>query len=194
MSKATRNLIISAPHSNLRKTSKKVVNITPKILQIIEDMKNATLDWEDNRQHELGVALAAIQIDKPWRVIIVRENFEDKNNRNFLVLINPTITKLEGKMVKEYEGCLSVTDIYGSVPRYDKARIQALDINGNKIKMKVEGFLSRVLQHEIDHLNGKLFIDHIKGNRNSFFKIDKNGQLIKADYDKEIKQSDIFRQ
>lgn len=150
-------------------------------------MESATLNWEDSREHEVGVALAAIQIDKSMRVVVIRDNFDDKTNRNFTALINPEITKLEGELEEDFEGCLSVTDIYGKVKRRNKVRVKALNINGKEIRLTAEGFLARVLQHEIDHTNGVLFIDHIKGQKEAFFKLLENGKLEAADYDEATK-------
>ena len=155
-------------------------------------MQAATLDWEDNRKFEVGVALAAVQIDKLYRIIIVRNDFESKEDRSFMVFINPTITKYEGQIVEDYEGCLSVIDIYGHVPRYEKVRLKATDINGREFRITVKGFLARVIQHEVDHLNGKLFIDHIKDNPKAFFALGQDGNLIELDYEKDIKYSSIL--
>ena len=84
---ATRKDIITLPHKDLRTRSKRVGLITPAIIKIVEDMQAATLDWEDSRKHEVGVALAAIQLDKALRIVIIRTNFDDKDNRSFGVFI-----------------------------------------------------------------------------------------------------------
>jgi peptide deformylase len=178
--------IITLPNIHLRQRSQRIGLVSKEIKQLIDDMISATLDWEDNRKHEVGVALAAVQIDKLYRLVIVREDFEDKKNRNFIVLINPEITKLEGELVEDYEGCLSITDIYGRVKRYSKAKVKALDKNGKPIRITAEGFLARVLQHEIDHTNGIVFIDHIKNNPDAYFKLGQDGQLEPLDYEAEI--------
>ena len=152
-------------------------------------MVSATLDWEDSRQHEVGVALAAIQIDEPLRVVIIRNDFDNKKDREFQVFINPEITKYEGEIVEDHEGCLSIKDIYGKVPRYSHVRIKALDQDGKSVRIKAEGFLARVFQHEIDHTNGVVFIDHIKDKSDAFFKLDSDGQLQPLDYEKDIKDN-----
>ncbi len=185
--------IISLPNSRLRQKSERVGDISPEIKGIIEDMKAATLDWEDSRQHEVGVALAAVQIDKLYRIIIIRDDFNDKHNRQFTVLINPEITKLEGAVEEDYEGCLSVSNLYGRVPRHTKIRVKAMDENGRPVKFKVSDFLARVFQHEIDHLNGVMFVDHIKGRRDAFYRLKDDGKLEELDYDKDVAQADIFR-
>jgi peptide deformylase len=184
--------IIALPNEHLRQRSRKVGLVSSEILKIIDDMKQATLMWEDSRQYEIGVALAAIQLDQLYRIFIVKNDFEDKGNRDFTVFINPEITKLEGEIVEDFEGCLSIKDIYGRVPRYSKAKIKATDINGREFRVTAQGFLARVFQHEVDHTNGILFIDHIKDDPNAFFKLDKTGNLIGLNYGKVIKNSSIL--
>jgi len=187
-----RNDIITLPHNDLRLVSKKITKITPKIAQLVKDMQDATLDWEDHRPHEVGVALAAVQIDKLESVVVVRNDFDNKEDRTFFVLINPEIVKTSGNIVYDYEGCLSVKDVYGHVPRYSKVKIRALDLDGNEVRMSAEGFLARVLQHEIDHIHGTLFIDHIKG-QDAFYRLDdEDGHLEKLDYEKEIAPNSIL--
>jgi peptide deformylase len=84
------------------------------------------------------------------------------------------------------EGCLSVSDIYGKVPRYTKVRVKALDMNGNEVRFKAEGFLARVIQHEIDHTNGVVFIDHIRDESNAFYRLNNDGELEPLDYSEHI--------
>lgn len=152
-------------------------------------MESATLDWEDSRAHEVGVALAGVQINSLLRVVVIRNNFDDKKDRTFQVFINPEITKYEGKQVEDFEGCLSVKDLYGRVKRYEKVRVKALDENGQPIRLTAEGFLARVFQHEIDHTNGVVFIDHIKGETSAFFRLDEQGHLEPLDFDSEVKSN-----
>jgi len=185
----TKDDIITLPNDHLRQRSKKVGVITDGIKQLIADMEAATLDWEDSRAHEVGVALAAVQIDVHLRVVVVRNNFDNKSDRTFLVFINPEITKYEGTVEEDYEGCLSVKDIYGRVPRHSKVRVKALDEDGKPVRLTAEGFLARVFQHEIDHTNGILFIDHIKDKSEAFYRLDEDGHLDALDYDKDIKDS-----
>lgn len=181
--------IITLPHAHLRQRSQRVGLITDEVRQLVAAMQTAILDWEDHRKHEVGVALAAIQIDQPFRVVIIRGSFENKEDRTFHVFINPEIAKYEGKVVADYEGCLSVKDIYGKVPRHTKVRIKALGLNGKQIRLTAEGFLARVFQHEIDHTNGKVFLDHIKNDEEAFFRLDDEGHLEKLDYQKAIKNN-----
>lgn len=179
--------IITLPNPNLRQKSEKVSKVNDEIKQVVKEMIEASLDWEKSHPHEISAALAAPQINKMHRIIIVRSDLDDKENEEFTALINPKITKFEGKKTSGFEGCLSITGIYGKVPRYEKVRVKALDINGNEVKIKADGFLARVLQHEIDHIDGIVFIDHIKNKRNAFYKLDDNGELIPLDYDRDIK-------
>lgn len=181
--------IITLPNAHLRHTSQRVGVITDEILQTIEGMRSATLDWEDSREHEVGVALAAVQIDKLLRIVIVRTNIEDRSDKSFRVFINPVITKLEGEIIEDYEGCLSIKDVYGKVPRHSKVRVKALDENGKEFRITAEGFLARVFQHEIDHTKGIIFIDHIKDNPEAFYRLADDGHLEELDYEKDVKNN-----
>jgi peptide deformylase len=107
-------------------------------------------------------------------------------------LINPQITKFEGELVDDYEGCLSIKDIYGKVPRYSKVRVKALDAKGHEFRLTAEGFMARILQHEIDHTNGIMFIDHIKQSPEAFFRLKEDGKLEKLDYEKDIRTNRIL--
>ena len=102
----------------------------------------AALDWEDSRPHEISAALAAVQVDALKRLVIVRSDFDNKSTREFMTLINPEVVKYEGEIVADYEGCLSVQHIYGKVPRHTKVRIKAIDLDGNEVRFKAEGFFS----------------------------------------------------
>ena len=184
-SSVTRKDIITLPHPHLREKSAKIRQIDAATLQTVRDMMSAAIDWENSRPHEVAVALAAPQIDRLQRIIIIRENFDDKTNRNFTVLINPEIIKYEGEITREQEGCLSVKDVYGLVPRHSKVRIRALDIGGREIHFKSPSpFLARVLQHEIDHCNGICFVDHIAEEENVWSILDERGDLVPIGYEK----------
>ncbi len=188
----TKDDIITLPHPSLRTKSQRVGVISDEILQIVEGMKTATLDWEASREHEVGVALAAVQVDKLYRIVVVRNNCEDKNDHEFTVLINPEITKSEGKLVEDFEGCLSVKDIYGKVPRHEKVRVKALDVKGKPFRITAEGFLARVFQHEIDHTNGIVFIDRIKDSPEAFFRLDKDGKLEELNYAEDVQANSLL--
>jgi peptide deformylase len=186
--------IITLPNPRLRERSKKVGFVDEKVMDLVQDMADALLDWESKREHEVGVALAAVQIDVHQRVVIVRNDFDNKDDRTFLIFINPEITKYEGKLVEDYEGCLSVRDVYGKVPRYEKVRVKALDQHGKEFRITLEGFLARIMQHEIDHTNGIVFVDHIKDDAKAFYHLEKSGKLKAMNYDKDIKNSGLFDQ
>ena len=184
--------IIHLPNEHLREKSRKVHVITDETKQLIKEMTAAAIDWENSRPHEISAALAAVQVDRLERVVIVRSDFEDKEHKEFIALINPEIIKYEGNIVHDYEGCLSVQKIYGKVPRHSKVRVKAMNEQGEIIRIKAEGFLARVLQHEIDHTNGLVFIDHIKDNEKAFYTLDSKGDLQPLNYDKDIKDNPIL--
>lgn len=188
---ATKDLIITLPNAHLRGKSARVGVITDDIRQIIDDMKSATLDWEASRPHEVGVALAAVQIDQLYRIIVIRNDFDNKEDKGFTVFINPEVVKTEGDLEDDYEGCLSVKDIYGKVPRYTKVRMRALNEQGQEVRVKAEGFLARVLQHEVDHCNGLVFVDHIKNDTEAFFKLTSDGRLDQIDYE-DVEKTRVF--
>jgi peptide deformylase len=188
----TKDDIITLPNSHLRERSKKVGIASPDTQKLIEGMKAATLDWEASREHEVGVALAAIQVDQPLRIVVIRNDFDNKDDQTFTVFINPVITKYEGVIEYDYEGCLSVPDIYGKVPRYSKVRVKAQDESGHEFRVSAEGFLARVLQHEIDHTNGIVFIDHIKDDPAAFYHLQEDGHLQELDYEKNIRTNRIL--
>jgi peptide deformylase len=137
----------------------------PKIQKIIADMI-AALDSQDD-----GVAIAAPQIGVPLRIFVVSrkaellmkgvENIAEKDLKNlkYPVYINPEIKKLSRTRVRVDEGCLSVRYLYGKVERAEKATVTAYDENGKKFTKGASGLLAQIFQHEIDHLNGILFID-----------------------------------
>lgn len=185
----TKDDIITLPNQNLRQRSGKVSFVTPEIEQLVADMQDATIDWENSRDHEVGVALAAVQVAELKRIVVVRNDFNNKEDHTFTVFLNPVITKYEGELEKDYEGCLSVRNVYGLVPRYTKVRVKAMDMNGKEFRVTAEGFLARIFQHEIDHTNGIVFIDHIHDTPEAFYRLTDNGELKPVDYDAEIKDN-----
>jgi len=185
----TKDDIIVLPNPHLREKSQKVGIITDEIRQIVEDMEAATVNWDESRDHEVGVALAAVQIDRLYKIIVVRNNFDDKNDHTFTVFINPEITKREGEVVSDFEGCLSVPDIYGKVPRYKKVKVKALGLDGKEFRVTAEDFLARIFQHEVDHTNGIVFIDHIKDDPEAFFRLNDDGKLEPLNYATEVAES-----
>lgn len=188
----TKDDIITLPNAHLRQKSEKVREINDDTVKLIKDMTDAALDWEASRPHEISAALAAVQIDSLQRVVIVRSDFDDKTSNEFTTLINPEIVKYEGKLVEDFEGCLSVKNVYGKVPRYSKIRVRAINTDGEEVRFKAEGFLARVIQHEIDHTNGIVFIDHIKDSVKAFYTLDAKGELEPLDYDTHIKNDSIL--
>lgn len=181
--------IITVPDPCLRQPSTKVNRITDETKEIVDQMIKASLEWEKQHPHELSAAMAAPQLGINKRIIIIRDDLDDKNNSSFTALIDPEVIKASGKIISDYEGCLSVPFIYGLVPRASKLRIKAKLIDGTEVRIKADDNLARTLAHEIDHLDGVLFIDHIKDEEKAFFELDKDGDLKPLDYDKRIKNN-----
>ena len=185
--------IITTPDPHLRKKSTKARFDDPEIADIIAEMRKNCKAWEKDHPYELSAAMAAPQLGINKRIILVREDLEDKENDNFVALLNPEVIKTSGKTISDHEGCLSVPSYYGLVPRPEHVRIKAELEDGSPVRIKADGFLARTLLHEIDHLNGILFIDHIKDDPNAFFRLNDDGDLEPVDYDKEIKNNkDLF--
>ena len=185
--------IVTTPDPRLRQKSEKVHQIDDETKRIIDEMIASSLAWEEEHEFELSAAMAAPQLGYNKRIIVVREDMSNKDNANFVPLINPVVIKTEGKIIEDYEGCLSVPSIYGKVGRPYKARIKAVTENGEEVRLKATGFLARTLLHEIDHLDGVLFIDHIKDQTDTFYKLNDKGDLEPLDYDKYIKNNkDLF--
>ena len=181
--------IITTPDLRLREKSEKVREIDEDVLNLISDMRRLSLEWEKAHPYELSAAMAAPQLGVNKRVIIIRDDTEDKNRATFTALINPEVIKTEGKIIKDYEGCLSVSNIYGMVPRPFKARVKAKLEDGTEVRIKATGELARTLLHEIDHLNGILFIDHIKDDTDAFYKMSESGDLVPLDYETNIRNN-----
>jgi len=184
--------LITLPNPHLRQASKKVGLVTDDIRALARRMEDITLEWEASREHEVGVALAAIQIDVQLRVVVIRSDFDNKDDKTFHTFINPVITKYEGELVEDFEGCLSVKDLYGKVPRHSKVRIKALNLTGTEVRFSAEGFLARVFQHEIDHTNGKVFLDHIRDSPLAFYRLNEEGNLQQLDYEQDIKDNAVL--
>ena len=178
--------IITTPDKRLREKSKKVNVIDNEILGVISDMRKLSLDWEKEHPYELSAAMAAPQMGVNKQIIIVRDDMEDKSKATFTALINPEVIRTEGKVKKDYEGCLSVPSIYGMVPRATKVKIKAKLEDGTEVRIKAMDELARTLLHEIDHLNGVLFIDHIKDEKDAFYEMNDKGDLVPVDYEKKI--------
>lgn len=181
--------IITTPDSRLREKSEKVREINDEIREIIADMRKLSLDWEKEHPYELSAAMAAPQIGALKRIIIVRDDMSDKKKATFTALINPEVIRADGKVVRDYEGCLSVPSIYGMVPRPSKVRVKAKLEDGTEVRIKATGELARTLLHEIDHLDGVLFIDHIRDDEDAFYEMNDKGDLVPVDYEKHIKNN-----
>jgi len=154
--------IITLPNPILRQKAKPVGNITPEIRKLVGEMIKVL---RPQPRKLTGVGLAAPQVGKSLRIIVVWS----RRSRMFLPMINPRIvwhskrTRLgvpEGK--NPYEGCLSVPGVWGKVRRYSVIKVRYQNLAGTEITRKFRGFTSIVVQHEIDHLDGILFIDRIK--------------------------------
>ena len=183
--------IITTPDARLREKSEKVRKIDDEILGVIADMRKLSLDWEAKHPYELSAAMAAPQMGVNKRIIIIRDDMEDKKNGTFTALINPEVIRTEGKTKTDYEGCLSVPSIYGMVPRATKVKVKAKLEDGTEVRIKATDELARTLLHEIDHLDGVLFIDHIRDKSDAFYKMNDKGDLVPVeDYEKEIRDND----
>ncbi len=115
-----------------------------------------------------GIGLAAPQVNESKRLITV-DLSAGEDSQNLIILINPELISQEGKLISE-EGCLSVPDINEKVARPSRIIIRCIDLKGNEKTVEAEGLLARVLCHEIDHINGKLFIDHLSLLKKSLIK------------------------
>jgi peptide deformylase len=154
--------ILTYPDEFLTQLTKPVENVDGTIQEIIEDMA-ATM------YNAPGVGLAAIQVgfDKS---IIVYDVSPREAKRSLQVLINPRIVTSEGEMLSEEEGCLSVPDFRADVKRASSVLVEGLDRDGNPLSISADGLLALALQHEIDHLKGTLFIDHISALKRELYK------------------------
>ena len=130
----------------LRKKAETVGRFTPGLLQLLDDMAETMGGAE-------GAGLAAPQVGISKRIIVFRGNEND-----LFELINPAIIAKKGEAI-DIEGCLSLPGIYGEVPRAEHVQVTGLDREGKEVRLDAQGFMARVLQHEIDHLEGILFID-----------------------------------
>jgi len=158
--------IVLSDNPLLRKKSRRLRRVDPVMQQLAEDMV-------ETMHAANGIGLAAIQIGVPGRVIVVQlpeeesEEGEEREERNpedgkLYVVINPELARRSRDMEEGIEGCLSVPGWVGEVSRHHAVTVKGLDPHGRPVRIKAEGLLARVLQHEIDHCDGILFIDHIE--------------------------------
>ncbi len=139
----------------LRSKSRKVRAVSPKMAAFAERML-------ETMREANGVGLAAPQVGVLSRLFVVElpEDEENEQPRETYILFNPEIVKGRGEQV-DYEGCLSIPGYIGEVARREQVTVQGLDEKGNPVRLKVEGYLARVFQHEIDHLDGILYTDRL---------------------------------
>lgn len=144
--------IVKYPNKILKKRTKIVRAITAETKKLIRDMI-------ETMKKNNGIGLAANQVGVPLRIVIISIPDKEKKN-NEIVLINPVIQKKSGKIYEE-EGCLSFPGLYLKIKRANYVKVNAVNDRGKLITIEAEGLLSRALQHEIDHLDGKTFLDRL---------------------------------
>jgi len=154
--------ILTFPNPILRQKAKKISAFDDSLQNLVSDMVTTMYDAP-------GVGLAAPQIGESIQLIVVDITEEDVEEKESMVMVNPEITEKEGKQVDE-EGCLSVLDLTASVTRSRKITVSYQDINGEEQELTVEDRFAIILQHEIDHLRGTLFIDHISTLKRALYK------------------------
>ena len=142
--------VLSFPDERLRTVAKPVEEVNDEIKQLVSDMFETMKD-------ENGIGLAATQVNRHVQVVVMDVS-EDQNEPR--VFINPEIIRKDGSTISE-EGCLSVPGNYAKVERAEAITVKALDQNGESFELDAEGLLAICIQHELDHLKGKLFIDYL---------------------------------
>src|SRR3954469_20850888 len=142
--------ILQYPDPRLALPAQRVEKIDPAIRKLVDDMV-------ETMYAAPGVGLAAIQVDRPLQIIVIDVSDDRSDLR---VFINPEITRREGVAVNQ-EGCLSVPGIYDNVERAESVTVTALDRNGSRFTLNASGMLATCIQHELDHLQGKIFIDYL---------------------------------
>lgn len=142
---------------NIRQSGDEILKKHSKEIEVIDDkIKELAQDMLDTMHKYDGLGLAAVQVGILKRVIVI-DLYEEGMQ---FVLINPVIVSEKGEQVVE-EGCLSFPNKFGKVTRYKEVTVEALDLEGNKVKLTGKDLLAQALQHEIDHLDGELFIDKV---------------------------------
>lgn len=160
--------ILTYPDSFLAKPTLPVSEITDELKQFIESMA-------DTMYQAPGIGLAANQVGSD-RSIIIADPAPDPEKREFKVFINPEIVSMEGSVTSEQEGCLSVPDYRSDVKRAEKVVVKYLDLDMNPVTINADGMMAIILQHEIDHLNGILFVDRLSALKKQMYrrKVKKN--------------------
>lgn len=155
--------ILTYPDERLRQISEPVEHFDADLQKRIDDLEETRLAGPG------AVGIAAPQVAWFQRVVIVDVSGRKKTrNHGHLILVNPEITEWEGYKVGR-EGCLSVPDYTGNVIRAEKIHLQALDRDGNDLSFEMEGFEARAVQHEMDHIDGLLFLDRLVSRRQDLF-------------------------
>ena len=154
--------ILTYPNKFLSQPTKQVTDIDDEIRNLIEDMAATMYEAP-------GIGLAAIQVGCDKSLLVYDVSPKDEE-RSLQVLINPRIVLSEGTRISEEEGCLSVPDCREDVKRAASILIEALDREGKPLRIEAEGLLAIVLQHEIDHLNGILFIERLSSLKRQLYK------------------------
>ncbi|HEY2382057.1 MAG TPA: peptide deformylase [Terriglobia bacterium] len=143
-------------HPVLRLESKHVSPATlasPAIQTLIDNMMETMVEYS-------GVGLAAPQVHESLQLAVI-ESHGGRGDIPMTVMVNPAVKVLDEELIDDWEGCLSIPDFRGRVPRWRKLRVDALDRHGKKIQIKAEGFFARVIQHEFDHLMGRVYLDRM---------------------------------
>lgn len=154
--------IYQYPEKVLREETRKITSFDSNLSQLIEDMAETMYEAP-------GIGLAAPQVGESLKLIIVDTTEGPESEKEFKALVNPEITYHEGKQLDE-EGCLSVPELTANVTRYKKITVSYQDPEGSKHELTTEDRFAVVLQHEIDHLNGILFLDHLSPLKRSLYK------------------------
>jgi peptide deformylase len=151
-----RREIITLGHPTLRLRARKVAKFGPELQRLIDDMV-------ETMRAAPGVGLAAPQIDVPERVIVIElpEDRDEGLPAELYAVVNPEIVKASRETDEDQEGCLSIPGYVGDVERHTTIVVRGLDAQGRPVRYKVHDYLARIFQHEIDHLEGVLFIDRV---------------------------------
>ncbi len=153
--------IITYPHPVLREKAKKITTFDDELRQLAADMG-------ETMYKAPGVGLAANQVGLAVQLVVVDVSRE-KDEKKFIALVNPVLSEGEGSEIDE-EGCLSVIDYQAKVKRFRKIKVTAQDLEGKEMEFVAEDRFARIIQHEVDHLNGTLFIDRISRLKLSLYK------------------------